>query len=82
MNYSRIRQNVWVFVAGLLSISNLVTAQDATPVDDLDIVVYQSDFSSPVSSEWSSDSIAVTPRGSSAVESYNWLIDFRISDDY
>ncbi|MDA7680630.1 LamG domain-containing protein, partial [bacterium] len=64
MNHSRIRQNVWVLVAGLLSISNLVTAQDATPVDDLDIVVYQSDFSAPVGSEWSSDSISVTPRDS------------------
>ncbi|MDA7657644.1 hypothetical protein N8737_02975 [Verrucomicrobia bacterium] len=64
MNHSRIRRSVWTFVAGLLSISNLVTAQDATPVDDLDIVVYQSDFSSPVGSEWSSDSISVTPRDS------------------
>ena len=53
MNHSRIRRSVWTFVAGLLSIFGVeIAAQDPTPIEDADLVVYETDFSSHVDSAW------------------------------
>jgi hypothetical protein len=64
MAHMTTRRDFWSFTAGFLSIFNLeIAAHDSTPIEDLNVFVYQTDFSTPVGSEWSSDSISVTPKG-------------------
>lgn len=59
MIHMKSQRDLLSFLAGLLpAFGSEISAHDSIPTDQTDLLVYQSDFSTPAGTEWSSNSIS------------------------